>query len=144
MTKAECLANVRCALQLLRDAKAGRIEGWEEAGRALRAAQSHYNNGRPYVSLDHLNANIGEEELIKHLGGWSSDRVPLPKYSPDVHQVVEHFIGRLKEQFGSWCPKSLATKRRPALCSRPCTWRSTTCPPSPSRTISGAYLTRGR
>lgn len=99
MTKAECLANVRCALLKQQDAKAGRMAWCYEGGSRLRGLQAHYNRSRPYVSLDHANNNITEEELIQHLGGWSTDRVPLPRYSPDVHQVVEHFIGRLKQQF---------------------------------------------
>lgn len=39
------------------------------------------------------------EELLEQIGILQTDRVHLPKYSPDFHKVIEHVHGWLKRKF---------------------------------------------
>lgn len=50
---------------------------------------------RQWFSWDNARANGGSEQLLA--AGLPADhRLPLPPYSPDLHRVVEHAIGRVK------------------------------------------------
>lgn len=48
-----------------------------------------------WFSWDNARANGGSEQLAA-VGLSPNHRLPLPPYSPDLHRVVEHSIGRVK------------------------------------------------
>lgn len=49
------------------------------------------------LSIDNPNFhNVKELINLRKPGHWS--HLPLPSYSPDLHQVIEHLFGQLKRQ----------------------------------------------
>lgn len=105
MTKEECLDNMKCVEAKLREHVYG--DSGHPRWRTFRQVVRAFTTGTRFLySLDHAPNNVTPADLLDRMNSDPTDVAPLPRYSPDAHKVVEHFINRLEACFYQACARS--------------------------------------
>jgi hypothetical protein len=85
------------AKKMTRDEFVDAVKQAKDASEACVAEfPEFYSKGGPYYSWD--NASWHQALNLEDVGLKESDKWQLPPNSPDMHKVIEHVVGRVKQQ----------------------------------------------